>query len=221
MRPLTLTRPKQLIELAGKPILAHIFRVLPDEIDEVILVIGYLGEQIREYFGESFEGRKISYTSQPEKNGTWGALLTARDFVKNEKFVHLPGDDIVDKESIARALKHDLAIIVKEAEDPRRFGVVVVDAQSRVKDFVEKPEIPPSNLVSTSIIVLDGRVFRYWPQKHRDGEYYITDAVSQLARDSEVFAEKADMWLSASTPADLPAMEEKLKAYYVSQGWTL
>ena len=50
MRPLTLRTPKQLLEVGGKPILVHIFENLPDEIDEVILVVGYLGDKIREYF---------------------------------------------------------------------------------------------------------------------------------------------------------------------------
>ena len=70
MRPLTFHTPKQLLEVGGKPILVHIFENLPDEINEVILVVGYLGHKIREYFGDEFLGRKIAYVEQPAKLGT-------------------------------------------------------------------------------------------------------------------------------------------------------
>ena len=221
MRPLTLTRPKALIELGGRPLLEHILYSLPDAVDEVILVVGYLGDQIQKRFGGEFLGKKISYVRQPEKNGTWGALMTAKPLLGDEKFLFLFGDDIIDKESIERCLTHDLAILVKEVEDPKRFGVVVADAHGKAKDFVEKPEIPPSKLASTGVMALDGRVFKYWPSMHRDGEYYLTDAVSQLMRDYDMFVERAKFWTTTSRPEDIPIIEEKLEEYYRREGWNL
>ncbi|MDP3784642.1 MAG: nucleotidyltransferase family protein [bacterium] len=212
MRPLTLTTPKQLLEIGGKPILVHIFENLPDEIDEVVLVVNYFKEQIHDYFGEEFLGKKIRYVEQKNKSGTAGALWLCRELLGNERFLMLYGDDILDKESIDKCLRHKLSILVKEVEDPRRFGVVVADEKGRVLELVEKPEIPPSNFASTGVKVLDSRIFDYPAHQHSNGEFYITDSLARLAKDHDVFVEHAEMWLSVATPEDLKRIDENLKA---------
>lgn len=212
MRPLTLTKPKQLLEIGGKPILVHIFESLPEEVDEVILVVGYRGDQIRAYFGDEFAGKKINYVVQNRKTGTWGALLLAKPILGREKFLVLYGDDILDRESISRCLKHSNSILVQEVADPRRFGVVVVDERGRILDFVEKPENPPSNLASTGVQLLDWRIFNYEARPHPNGEVYITDAVAQMLREYDFFAERAETWLSIATPEDLKRIDESFKA---------
>ncbi len=212
MRPLTLTKPKQLLEVGGKPILVHIFENLPDEINEVVLVVNYLKEQIQDYFGEEFLGKRIRYVEQSNKSGTAGALWLCRELLGNERFLMLCGDDILDKESIDKCLRHKLSILVKEVEDPRRFGVVVADEKGRVLELVEKPEIPPSNFASTGVKVLDLRIFDYPAQQHSNGEFYITNSLARLAKDHDVFVEHAKMWLSVATPEDLRRIDENLKA---------
>ena len=64
MRPLTLELPKPLIKVAGKPILEHILDALPPEIDEVILVVGYKADMVKQHFGDSYHGRHIRYVYQ-------------------------------------------------------------------------------------------------------------------------------------------------------------
>ncbi|MBI4059730.1 nucleotidyltransferase family protein, partial [Candidatus Giovannonibacteria bacterium] len=196
MRPLTLTKPKQLLEIAGKPILEHIFENLPDEIDEVVLVVGYMGDKIRERFQDNFGRFRIRYVEQKEKLGTADALWRCRGILGKERFLMLYGDDILDRESIAKCLRHDLAILVKEVDDPRRFGVVVADGKGRVIKLVEKPDIPPSNFASTGVKVLDERIFNYPAERHPNGEFYITDSLARLAKDHDVFVEQAQTWLS-------------------------
>ena len=211
MRPLTLTKPKQLLEIAGKPILEHIFENLPDEINEVILVVGYLGDKIRDYFGGEFGGRKVQYVVQENTTGTWVALLKAKPFLNEKKFLVLLGDDVLDKASIEKCLKHDLAVLVGEVEDPRRFGVVVTNETGKILDFVEKPKNPPSNLANTGVQVLDSKIFDYPARRHPNGEFYLTDSISQLAREYDVFVEHAKMWLSIATPEDLKRIDENFK----------
>lgn len=211
MRPLTLATPKQLLEIGGKPILEHIFENLPDEIGEVVLVIGYLGDKIRDYFGDGFLGRKICYVEQKEKLGTADALWRCRDILGEERFLMLYGDDIMDKASIQKCLAHDLALLIKEVGDPRRFGVVVADERGRVVDIVEKPEVPSSNLAFTGVKVLDGRIFNYPARRHPNGEFYITDSLAQLIKDHDVFVEHAKLWLSIATPEDLMRVNESFK----------
>ena len=75
MRPLTEHTPKPLIKVCGKPILQHIVEALPAEIDELILVVGYLEEQIRTFCGAEFCGRKVKYVTQGNSAGGTGDAL--------------------------------------------------------------------------------------------------------------------------------------------------
>ena len=148
MRPLTIERPKPMLEIAGKPLLHHIFDILPREIKEVILVVGYRGNQIKEYFGNEFENKKIKYIWQKEKKGTAHALLLCRRYLKN-KFLLLYADDLHGKKGIQKCIKHDLAIIVSKAKNPERFGVVNIGRKNKIIRIEEKPKKPKSNLIST------------------------------------------------------------------------
>src|SRR3989344_4106906 len=210
LRPLTLDMPKQLLVLGGKPILEHIFDSLPDEI---IIVVGYLGGKIIEHFGGNFKGRKIKYVWQKQKRGTWDALLSAQEHIGKGKFLMLYGDDIIDKKSIKKLLKHELAVLAKEVPDPRRFGVVVKAKNGRLLELVEKPENPKSNLALTGVKILDERIFLYPAERHKNGELYVTDSVAKLAQDHRVIVEEADTWLSIATPEDLKRINENYKAH--------
>lgn len=212
MRPLTLSTPKQLLKVGGKTILEHIFETLPDEVDEVILVVKYLAEQIANHFGSEFCGRKVKYAFQEGKEyGTWVGLLAAKPFLNDDKFLVLVGDDIIDPGSIRNCLKHDFAVLAKEHPEPQKFGVVVADANGKIVEFVEKPKMPPSNLVNTGMNVLDSRIFNYPVPRHLNGEFYLVDAVSQLMQDHDVFMEHAHFWLPIGTPEDLARADEYFK----------
>ena len=80
LRPLTENVPKSLGPVGGKPILEYTMGILPPGIDEVIIVIGYRGDTIRSYFGESFGRLKLTYVEQPIPLGTGEALRRARRF---------------------------------------------------------------------------------------------------------------------------------------------
>src|SRR3989338_3373984 len=197
MRPLTFTTPKQLLKVGDKAVLEHIFHELPDQIDEVILVVKYLAGQIQDYFGEEFLGKKIHYVTQVSKDyGTWIGLNEAKHLLGKEKFLVLLGDDI----------------LVKEMEDPRRFGVVLANERGKILDFIEKPEEQISNLANTGVQVLDYRIFNYPARQHKNGEYYLTDSVARLAKDHDVFIKLAKSWISMATPEDLESINADFKA---------
>lgn len=211
MRPLTYDKPKPMIEVLGQPLLRHILKSLPEEINEIILVIGYLGDQIKKYFGEKFGRFKIVYVHQAEKLGTAHALWMCRKYLKEERFLMLYADDLQSKNDIKKCMTHPLAILVKEVKDPRRFGVIVADKNMRVLDLVEKPEFPVSRLASTGVKVLDKRIFNYPARKHENSEYYITDSLAQLAKNHTVIAVKANFWLPIGYPEDLKKAEDVLR----------
>jgi NDP-sugar pyrophosphorylase family protein len=212
MRPLTDTMPKPLLEVAGKPLLAHIMDALPEEITEIILVVGYKGELIREYFQGNFHGRAITYVEQKEQKGTGDALMLTKDLLaEGEKFLLVYADDLRDKESLRRGLAHEYAIFVKEMEEPVQFGTVVADESGRILDIEEKVEHPRSNLVVTGAYVLTTKIFDYPPSIEKNGEYYINSMLRALMKDVLVYAEPSAIWIPIGYPEDLARADKFLK----------
>ena len=164
MRPLTLNTPKPLINVAGYPLLHHLVKILPDKISELVIVHGYLGEQIVKYCGEEFLGRKVSYVHQPEKTGTFDALRLSRKYLDDQPFAVLYSDDFIEKEALEKLVNHDLAAITTKVEDPRRFGVVILNDDGTIKEIIEKPEVPPSNQILVSGFILNNSIFDYPPK---------------------------------------------------------
>ncbi|OHA18419.1 MAG: hypothetical protein A2664_00545 [Candidatus Taylorbacteria bacterium RIFCSPHIGHO2_01_FULL_46_22b] len=211
LRPLTDKIPKPLVHLAGKPLLEHLFEALPPEVDEVILVLGYRGEQIQAHFGEKFGRFKLSYIFQEKRDGTARALALCKDSLGGERFLSLYADDLNGAKDLEELLKHPLSVLVKEVEQPEKFGVVTLNKNGQVADIVEKPKVPPSNLVVTGPAVLDGRIFSYEPPQHENGEYYLAEAIGQLVKDHPVVAVPQSLWIPIGYPEDLAKAEEILK----------
>lgn len=210
MLPLTLNTPKPLLKVRGKTLIEYAIGALPPEADELILVVGYLGDKIRNFLGENFQGKKINYVWQKEKLGTAHALGLCRGLLGDEKFMMLYADDIHGKEGLCRLASRDLAISVKEVEDPRPFGVVMMDGENKIIDIEEKPEQPQSHMVSTGPMVLDGRIFNYEAEKSESGEYYLTSAISKMMKDHVFFGEISSEWIPVGRPEDLTRAERIL-----------
>lgn len=210
MLPLTLERPKPLLPVLGKPILEHILEALPAEVDHVILVVGYKREMVMEYFGDSFGGRRIEYVVQERVEGTMKALLLAQPLLSG-RFLLMNADDIHGETALNEALNHPLALIVSPHIDPSRFGVVEKSAEGTLLHIVEKPEVPPTNLVSTGAMVLDQRIFEYAVAASSSGEYYLPDALEQLAKDAPVSLIVQELWIPLGYPEDIPEAEKRLK----------
>lgn len=213
MRPLTNDKPKQLLEVLGRPLLDHIIGVLPPEVTELIMVVGYKQEMIRAYMGENFMGRKVTYVTQDNPTGTAHALALCQNLLlPGERFIFILADDIYDKEGVARALSHERTLLVSPTDHPERFGIVTTDAEGRITEFEEKPEHPKSNLAATGFFVLDTHVFDYPAEPHpKNGEYFLTSSVQKMLKDYPVYAERA-FWISIGYPDDLKKAEEMLKA---------
>jgi bifunctional UDP-N-acetylglucosamine pyrophosphorylase/glucosamine-1-phosphate N-acetyltransferase len=212
MQPLTLDRPKPLIEVAGKPLIEHVIDALPKEIDEVIIVIGYKGEMIKERLGESHAGKKISYVYQWMPAGTAHALSVARPFLKG-RFLLLNADDIHGPEAIEEALKHPNSILAARHPEPEKFGVLKVRDDGTMEAVVEKPETPMGNLVSTGAMVLDDRLFGYEAARHTNGEYYMTHPLGNFVKDVPFKVVEQELWIPVGFPEDIEKAEEMLKKH--------
>lgn len=211
MRPLTLTIPKPLVTVNGTSLLHHLIEKFPSRVNEIILVVGYLGNKIKEAIGSEYLGRKITYITQPEKLGTFHAVKLCEPYLnKNESFCLFYADDLIDKKTVDDLLTHDLAIAVYKVEDPRKFGVAITDEHMYIKDIEEKPEHPKSNLALMNGVVLNKNIFLYPPTQHENGEFYLSLAIHNMAKEHAIKAIMGNFWFPVATPEDIKRAEKIL-----------
>jgi NDP-sugar pyrophosphorylase family protein len=145
LRPLTDNTPKPLVPVAGRPLLDHIVEALPSAVTELIIVTGYLEDQLRAHCGDEYFGRSVTYVHQAEQKGTGHALWLTRNFIKG-RFLFMFADDIHGADDLVRLITYERAMLVLETDTPERFGVVTTHADGTMADLLEKPTRPPSNL---------------------------------------------------------------------------
>jgi glucose-1-phosphate thymidylyltransferase len=186
LRPHTHSTPKALLEVAGKPILGHILDQVADAKPErVVLVVGpgAQGERIRQYAEK--RGGPIECVIQAEPLGLGHAVAQAREAVGNAPALIVLGDTIAIVD-FAAFTAGGSALGVKEVEDPRRFGVAIVQ-DGRVTSLEEKPERPKSNLAVVGVYYLENApvLFRALDAVEREGkrtkgEIQLTDALQRM-----------------------------------------
>jgi bifunctional UDP-N-acetylglucosamine pyrophosphorylase/glucosamine-1-phosphate N-acetyltransferase len=211
LRPLTETTPKPLVKVAGKALLDHVVEALPSAVDEIILVVGYLGEQIKAHCGETYYGRKVTYVVQEEQKGTGHALWLCKDLLKG-RFLYMFADDIHGKADIARACSYTRSMLTLTTETPERFGIVVRHPDGTLAEFVEKPDNPPSNLASTGVFVLDTNIFKYDLKIETKGEFYHTDVIKEYAKEYPIAVVEQSVWIPIGYPEDITRAEQLLTA---------
>jgi glucose-1-phosphate thymidylyltransferase len=186
LRPQTHTIPKALLNVAGKPILAHILDTLMSRgVERVVVVVGYHGERVRDYLAERYRSG-VEVIEQQERLGLGHAVYATAEVVGSGPVLILLGDTIVEPEWEA-FLGGEMAVIgVKEVEDPRRFGVVQLQGD-RVVRLVEKPADPPSRLAIVGIYYLPEAAPLFASLKRliesdqrTKGEYQLTDALQVM-----------------------------------------
>lgn len=210
LRPLTLKVPKPLVLLNNKPILEHILNVLPDRVDEVILVVGYLRDKIRNHFGDNFGGKKIKYTVQKKQQGTFHALEQAKKLLKGG-FLILMADDIYSKEDLTNLVKSKSAILVKRVKGPsEKFGVCLVK-NGRLLDIREKEAGLKFKFASCGAYKLGMSIFDEPIIYGSSGEEWLSSMVGSLARRKVIKIIQANRWFPIATIQDLKKVGRLLK----------
>jgi UDP-N-acetylglucosamine diphosphorylase / glucose-1-phosphate thymidylyltransferase / UDP-N-acetylgalactosamine diphosphorylase / glucosamine-1-phosphate N-acetyltransferase / galactosamine-1-phosphate N-acetyltransferase len=206
LRPLTDNCPKPLVQVSGKPLLDHVVSALPSSVDELIIVTGYLEEQIREHCGEVYMGKKVHYVRQAEQRGTGHALWLCKDLIKG-RFLYMFADDIHGKDDIARAVSFTRSMLAYQTDTPERFGIVVRNPDGTVGEFVEKPTHAPSNLASTGVFVLDEHIFEYAPEVETNGEFYHTNMIQEYVKKYPMAVVEQRLWIPIGYPEDIAKAE--------------
>jgi bifunctional UDP-N-acetylglucosamine pyrophosphorylase/glucosamine-1-phosphate N-acetyltransferase len=222
LEPLTLTRPKHLIPVGGKPLLEWLLRGLRSSgLREALIVVFYMEEQIRGYFGTGAKlGLDISYVTQKDIMGTADAIGMAEGYVEDEDFLVVYGDLLVSEEAIQRTLSAgasgDAVMATVPVDKPSLYGVVEVK-ENRIVRIVEKPQPgkEPSNLANAGIYVLPPEVFKYIRKTGRSprGEYEITESLQRFVDDGHVLKPVViprENWLDIGHPWNLLDANEHL-----------
>jgi glucose-1-phosphate thymidylyltransferase len=155
---LTDDRPKGLVDVAGRPLLAHVFETAVEAgATKLVVIVGYEAAQIVDRFGDAFEGVPITYVHQRERLGLGHAVLQAEPHVDGT-FLLVNGDNIFSgsvEPAVGAIEEADAALAVEEVSPAvaSTTGVIETDAQGRVTGIVEKPAEPSSTLVTTECYV--------------------------------------------------------------------
>jgi len=210
------------VKQKGKPILRFTLEGLDSlGLRNVRIVVGHLGDKIKEYFGKRFGNLNIEYVVQEEQKGTAHALLQAKSSGKNAKgrILCMMGDNIYPIESIKECLKHSYSILAQEVEDHKEFGILSIN-NGYINEIIEKPDKFISNLANTGLYVLPNDIFTVLAtleQNPKRKELELTDAVNILidklakkgTRVQYVKAQK-DSCIFVSRPVDLVHASMKL-----------
>lgn len=159
LRPVTYTVPKQLIPIAGKPLLYHVLDLLPDDVEEVVLATGYKADVIDGYVRTHPVRWPVRTVPEAEPLGTGGGMKNAGDGMSDPFFL-LNSDVIASADLEAMRTAHAArggvgTMALFEVEDTRPYGVAALDARGRITAFVEKPEPEdaPSRWINAGLAV--------------------------------------------------------------------
>ncbi|MEX0930478.1 MAG: sugar phosphate nucleotidyltransferase [Candidatus Paceibacterota bacterium] len=218
MLHLTEDTPKPMLEVAGKTLLEHKITMMPDEIDEVVLVVGYHGEQVCSYFGDSFDGRAITYVHTDVLDGTGGALWKAREHL-TERFLVMMGDDIYCREDMEALLQHDWAMGVAKLSWLERGGRVTLNEDGTLADIVEGTHQVANAMVNIGMFVLQPDIFSYDLVKLPDkDEYGLPQTILSAVRDGHrITLVESRFWMQMTSPEDIEKAEQFFSSDQVPQ----
>lgn len=128
--PITLTLPKPLIQVAQKSLLEHTLDSLPENIDEIFIIVNHLKDQIINAIGSHYKTIPIQYITQEPLNGTAGALTLIKDRL-HDNFLVMNADNLYLKKDIERLVAHDWAILVYKTDHQLKAGAQIHEALFR------------------------------------------------------------------------------------------
>jgi UDP-N-acetylglucosamine diphosphorylase/glucosamine-1-phosphate N-acetyltransferase len=213
MHPLTYTRPKVMLPLAGKPILEwNLLNARAAGLKEFVFIVSYKSEMVREYFGTGKPWNvNIRYVNQGKPMGTAHAIGTVEPFVND--FLVLCGDTIFGVNDIKQLAKKGTRIGLVQMENPAEYGIVELKGKY-VQEIHEKMEHPISNIINAGVYHFNTHIFDYIRKTEQSsrGEFEITDSINMLVEKEQMEGVFLKEWRDVVYPWHLlDANEEILK----------
>jgi glucose-1-phosphate thymidylyltransferase len=214
LRPITYTSAKQLVPVAGKPILFYgLEQIAAAGIVDVGIVVGDTHADIERAVGDgSAFGLSVTYLRQEAPLGLAHAVLIAEEYLDGDDFVMFLGDNLIEGgiEGFVAAFEADrpaAQLLLKRVPDPQRFGVAVLDDDGGVVQLIEKPADPPSDLALVGVYLFTPAILdaaRAIEPSWR-GELEITDAIQRLLDGGERVraSEVTGWWLDTGKKDEL------------------
>lgn len=213
MRPLTTSRPKVMLPLAGKPMLEHLIQNVRDAgITEIYLVVGYHEEAIRTWFGDgaAFDVL-IQYVVQRKQLGTADALRSVEPFI-HDTFLMLNGDMILESSDLEKIISLPYPVMATSTTThPESFGVVTVEGET-ITSLEEKSLHPKSNIINAGAYLFDAGIFSILKKiaPSSRGEYELTDALTDYISERTLKAYPLSVWMDVGYPWDMLTANEHL-----------
>ncbi len=215
MGSLTENTPKPLLRIGTTTLLEQKLHALPEGVSEIIIVIGYLGERIREHLGDSWKGIPITYILDEERQGTGGSLWKARELLTGP-FLVLSGDDLFHPDDLRKLFEtpHAHAAYAKRHKELEQGDYFLHDEKDTLVDMVTHEYVAPEDFphryaMNTSAYKLTPSIFEHPLEVLKPGEYGLPHTLVAAVRRGELSMQVliTETWLSVNTPEQLAEAE--------------
>lgn len=214
LQPITLDKPKSMVEIAWKPILEYIIEDLYERVSEIVIVVKYKKEAVISYFGDEYKWVKISYIEQGDLKWTASALFWIE---ANEDVIIAYSDTIITKNDMNKIVNNEgNAILANRVENPEKYGIFKVDSEWNMLEVIEKPETYVWNLANFGFYKFDKEILELVKQVKvsKRGEYELTDAINMLCKKQKIkILALEDKFHDITYPEDI----EKANNYILNQ----
>lgn len=225
LRPQSYTQPKALIPLAGKNVISTIIDQLQEAgINEVIFIVGYLGEKIQDYVKSKYPDLKAHYVHQVDRQGVGHAIRLTKNIVNGDEVFVVLGDTICEYD-VKEVVSSPYSMIgVRKVDDPRDFGVAEIGEDGFIIHVVEKPQIPKSNMALVGLYKIreSEEMFQCLETNIKQGlrthgEYSLTDALDCMIKSGAKFKSfKVENWFDCGKKETLLESNATLLKKYAS-----
>jgi glucose-1-phosphate thymidylyltransferase len=211
LRPHTYAIPKVLLNVAGKAILDHIIDKIQGEgINEATIIVGHMGDMIREHLTRMYPAFKFDFVEQEERHGLGHAIFLAKHTMNADPVLIILGDTIFDVDLGPVVTGTTSALGVKTVDNPRRFGIAET-TNGYITKLVEKPEHPTTNLAMVGLYFITRpellvACLNEMVEKNirTKGEYQLTDALQMmLERGEKMKTFMVEGWYDCGKPETL------------------
>ncbi|MFC2134243.1 sugar phosphate nucleotidyltransferase [Bacteroidota bacterium] len=225
LKPHTFSTPKVLLNVGGKPIIAHIIdKLIEEKINKATFVIGYLGEKIIQYVNESYPELEASFVEQKELLGLGHAIFEAMPTINDKEVFIVLGDTVFDVDLKNVFDSNNSSLGVKLVDDPRRFGVAVTK-DDKVVELIEKPKTPVSKLALVGLYYIKNAELLSTCLKElidknirKNDEYQLTDALQIMIQKGEKFTTfPVEGWYDCGKPETLLSTNRFLLTKFSSE----